>query len=114
MRTCPFCAEAIQDAAIVCKHCQRDIVTPPPLKANGWRKPLMIVGGLAAVGFGMVYFGDDHQRFLEFDKQRDAWHRKCDAYVGRTQRDAVSAATARACQEELTALTEYAKRQGWN
>lgn len=25
MRACPFCAEEIQDAAVVCKHCKRDI-----------------------------------------------------------------------------------------
>jgi hypothetical protein len=25
MKRCPFCAEAVQDAAIVCKHCARDI-----------------------------------------------------------------------------------------
>jgi len=25
MTSCPFCAEAIQDAATVCKHCHRDL-----------------------------------------------------------------------------------------
>ena len=28
-----------------------------------------------------LYFGEEHQRFLEFDKQREAWHRRCDAYI---------------------------------
>lgn len=28
-RACPFCAETIKAAAVVCKHCKRDLPAPP-------------------------------------------------------------------------------------
>jgi len=67
-KRCPFCAEEILSAAIVCKHCHRDLppVVPPVVRAvvpavAGFRQPVRarhaLGGVLVVLAFFVAWFG---------------------------------------------------------
>jgi hypothetical protein len=50
MRRCPYCAEVIQDAAIVCKHCGRSLAPHDPDFENSGPGGGFLFGALVVVG----------------------------------------------------------------
>jgi hypothetical protein len=72
------------------------------------KKGLILVAVLAVL-FGVYYFGDDHQLYIAFDRERAVWHEQCDSYIGKP----ATTPAAQECAQRLATLTAYANSKGW-
>ncbi|MBP6884803.1 MAG: NINE protein [Candidatus Pacebacteria bacterium] len=56
MKKCPFCAEEVQESAVVCKHCGRDFNHKPQTQRD-WVTLVLLSFFLGVLGVDRFYMG---------------------------------------------------------
>lgn len=109
MKNCPYCAEQVQDAAVVCKHCGKKIasasavarVTPTPGPGRYARVAMLaVVAGVLLIGGGWVY-----QQTQASKRNREI----ADSVAVQAQRAQRAADSARAVKPRLIPLIDETK-----
>lgn len=83
-----------------------ELPPPPPVR---WGRLIAIIGIVIGIPVGIITCNESRRPYLAWSAQREAWHRKCDAY----RQTPLTNPAAAACDEELKALVATAQRHGW-
>lgn len=79
MKKCPFCAEKIQDEAVVCRYCHREVpVVSPPANPPNWRAVFAIFALVLVGAFASALWNTASTPRLPADLSRETESRRHD------------------------------------